>query len=132
MRRGQGVLRVGRIGSDIKSLLVVLLSILRVSCIRLELGKVSVVVSSHFEVKDLRFNVLLGLGGGDEMVLKKFEDLLADNIKFIFDDGSVLFDQGLVLMLFCVKGSPRRPAGSNDVLVSDGEEVSLFDGELIF
>lgn len=88
----------------------------------------------HLVVKDL------GLSGGsigDEGLIQDVEDVLTDLLQLEFDLGTVLLDGrdvlvgtlGLLLLLDGGDDAPRGTAGANDVLVSDGEEVTLVDGK---
>lgn len=81
---------------------------------------------------------LARLGRGDKVLVEDLEDVVADLGKLGLDLLSVLLDQGdlgrvalgLLLLLDGSDYSPGRTAGTNDVLVGDGEEVSLLDGEI--
>lgn len=100
-----------------------------------ELGKVTVVVTLHLVVEDLG---LAGLGGLDQVVVENLEDIVADLGKLGLDLLAVLLnksDLGLValrLLLLLNRGndSPGGTAGTNDVLVGDGQEIALLNGEL--
>jgi hypothetical protein len=120
-----------------------------------ELGKVAVVVTLpvkeisllapcdqerqwclHLMVEHLR---LAALGGGDQVLVQACQDVLADLGKLGLDLLAVLLDEpdlglvalGLLLLLDGCDDSPRGAAGTDDVLVSDGQEVSLLDGQLL-
>lgn len=118
-----------------------------------EFGKVTVVVtlpawllvnihaaedwkmSAHLVVEDLG---LARLGGRNQVLVENLEDILADLGKLGLDLLAVLLDESdlgrvaLRLLLLLNRGdySPRGTAGANDVLVGNGEEVSLLNGEV--
>ena len=100
-----------------------------------ELGEVTVVVTLHLVVEDLG---LARLGGLDEVLIENLEDIVADLSELGLDLLAVLLDEsdlGLValrLLLLLDRGddSPRGTAGTNDVLVGDGQEIALLNGEL--
>ena len=100
-----------------------------------ELGKVTVVVTLHLVVEDLR---LAALGGLDEVLIENLEDVIADLGKLGLDLLAVLLNQsdlglvalGLLLLLDRGDDSPGSTAGTDDVLVSDGQEIPLLNGEL--
>lgn len=118
-----------------------------------KLGEVSVVVShpassaaahswvqsticSHLVVEHLGFT---RSSAGDEVLVKDLEDVLADLGKLGLDLLSVSLDHGdlslvslaLFLLLDGGDDSPRSTSSTDDVLVGDGEEVSLLDSELL-
>lgn len=72
------------------------------------------------------------------MLVKDLENVLADLGELILNLLAVLLDEGnlgrvalgLLLLLDRSDYSPRGTAGANDVLVGNGEEVALFDGEV--
>lgn len=82
---------------------------------------------------------LAALSRGDEVAVKALEDVLADLGKLGLDLLAVLLDEsdlglvvlGLLLLLDRGDDSPRGTAGTNDVLVGDGQEVALLNGELL-
>ena len=85
-------------------------------------------------VEDL---ALARLGLGDQGVVKDVEDILADLLELgldlltiVADDGNVLVGT-LLLFLLLDRGddAPRGTSGTDDVLVGDGKEVTLVDGE---
>ena len=85
-------------------------------------------------VEDL---ALARLGLGDQGVVKDVEDILADLLELgldllavVADDGNVLVGT-LLLLLLLDRGddAPRGTSGADDVLVGDGKEVTLVDGE---
>ena len=98
----------------------------------LELGEVTVVVTLHLVVEDLG---LLGGGVGDKRLLDDAEDVIADVDELGLDLGLVVLDDGhlvgIALLLDGGDDAPGRTAGADDVLVGDGEEVALLDGELL-
>ena len=79
---------------------------------------------------------LSGLGGWDQVLVKNVKDILADLGELGFDLLTVLLDEsdlagvalGLLLLLDGGDDSPGSTAGTNDVLVGDGEKVALLDG----
>ena len=92
--------------------------------------------NSHLMVEDLG----LARGGrGNEVLLENVEDVLADLCELSLDllpvcldhDNLGLIALGLFLLLNRRDDAPAGTAGADDVLVSDGEEVALFDGELL-
>jgi hypothetical protein len=97
---------------------------------------VPVVVTLHLEVEDLGLG---GAGGGHEVGVEQREDAVADAGELGLDLGAVGADGGgvglvaaaLLLLLDGGDDPPRRPARSDDVLVGDGEQVALLDGELL-
>jgi len=76
--------------------------------------------------------------GLDEVVVEDIEDVVADVRELLLDLAAVVAnagDVGLVLLalLLLLNGRddpPRSTAGTDDVLVSDGEQVALLHGEL--
>jgi hypothetical protein len=85
-------------------------------------------------VEDL---ALARLGLGDQGVVKDIEDILADLLELgldlltvVADDGNVLVGT-LLLFLLLDRGddAPRGTSGTDDVLVGDGKEVTLVNGE---
>jgi hypothetical protein len=84
----------------------------------------------HLVVEDLG---LAALRGGDEVTVKALEDVLADLGKLGLDDESNLGLVALGLFLLLNRGddSPRSTAGTDDVLVSNGQKVALLNGELL-
>ena len=85
-------------------------------------------------VEDLGFT---RLRLGDEGLIENVEDILADTLEFGLDllavvanDANMLIGAlGLFLLLDGGDNAPRGTSGSNDVLVSDGEQVSLVDSK---
>lgn len=100
-----------------------------------ELGEVTVVVTLHLVVEDLG---LARLGGLDEVLVQDVQDVVADLGELGLDLLAVLLDQGnlalvalgLLLLLDRGNNAPRGTAGTNDVLVGDGQEIPLLNGEL--
>lgn len=86
-------------------------------------------------VENLR---LSGLGLGNQGLVKNIQDVSADLLKLGLDLLAVLLDLGdmlvvvLRLLLLLNRGddAPRGTAGTNNVLVGDGEKVALVDGKL--
>lgn len=76
---------------------------------------------------------------GDEVLVKDVEDILANLGELALNLLPVALDHGdlglialrLLLLLDGRDDSPRRTAGTNDVLVGNGEQVTLFNGELL-
>mmetsp|Transcript_84216 Transcript_84216/g.188030 ORF Transcript_84216/g.188030 Transcript_84216/m.188030 type:complete len:276 (-) Transcript_84216:81-908(-) len=101
-----------------------------------ELGDVAVVVGLHLVVEDLR---LAARRLGDEIVVQNAQDGVADLLELGLDLGAVLLGVlglllvalGLLLLLHARDDPPRRAAAPHGVLVGDGEEVALLDGELV-
>ena len=81
---------------------------------------------------------LAGGGIGDEGVVQDIEDVLADLLKLKLDLGTVLLDGGDVLLralglLLLLNGGDDAPggtSGTDDVLVGNGQQVALVDGQL--
>jgi hypothetical protein len=81
---------------------------------------------------------LAGGGVGDEGLVQDVEDVLADLLELELDLGTVLLDGGDVLLgalglLLLLDGGDDAPGGTpgtNDVLVGDGQQVALVDGQL--
>lgn len=89
----------------------------------------------HFVVEDLG---LARLGRRNKVLVEDFENILADlgelglNLLSVFLDESDLGRVALRLLLL-LNGSdysPRGTAGANDVLVGNGQEVALLDGQV--
>lgn len=102
----------------------------------LELGEVAVVVALHLEVEDLGLG---GAGGRDEVGVEEGEDAVADlgelglDLAAVGPDGSGvgLVAPAFLLLLDGGDDPPGGPAGADDVLVGDGQQVALLDGELL-
>jgi hypothetical protein len=92
--------------------------------------------NSHLVVEDLGF---AALGRGDEVLLEDLKDVLADLAELGLDLLTVLLDQadlGLVALalLLLLDGGDDAPGGTtstDDVLVGDGKQVPLLDGQLL-
>jgi len=118
-----------------------------------EFGKVAVVVAlprnrqsvavqirgrknEHLVVKDLG---LSALSRRNEMLVKNFENVLADLGKLGLDLLAVLLDEadlvlvslGLLLLLNGADDSPGCATGTNDVLVGNGKQIALLNGEFL-
>jgi hypothetical protein len=80
---------------------------------------------------------LASLGLGDQVLVKDFENILADAFELRFDLLAVLGDDGNVLLgalgvFLLLNGgdyAPRSTTGADNVLVSNGEKVALIDGK---
>lgn len=78
------------------------------------------------------------LGRWDEVLVQDIQDIIADLGKFGLDLLSVLLDEanlrrvalGLLLLLDRGDDSPRSTSGTDDILVSDRQEIALFDGKI--
>jgi hypothetical protein len=89
----------------------------------------------HLVVEDLG---LASLGLGDESLIKDVKDILAnllqlglDLLAVVTDDADVLIGAlGLLLLLDGGDDAPGGTAGTNHVLVGNGEKVTLIDSEL--
>ena len=76
--------------------------------------------------------------GRNQVLVENLENVIADLGKFRLDLDAVLLDQAdlrrvalrLFLLLDRSDDPPRGTAGANDVLVGDGQEVALLDGEV--
>lgn len=90
---------------------------------------------AHLVVEDLG---LSRLGRRNQVLVKNIENVIADLGKLGLNLLAVLLDKGnlgrvalrLLLLLDRSDYSPRGTAGTNDVLVGDGEEVALLDGQV--
>ena len=88
----------------------------------------------HLVVEDLG---LASLSLGDERLVQNIENILANTLQLVFDllavvtdDGDVLLGAlGFLLLLDGGDDTPGSTAGTNDVLVSNGEKVTLIDGK---
>jgi len=91
--------------------------------------------NAHLVVEDLG---LARLGLGDKRVVEDVEDILADLLELRLDLLSVVADGanvllgafGLLLLLDRGDDAPGRTSCSDNVLVGDGQEVALVDGQL--
>lgn len=85
-------------------------------------------------VEDLGFTAL---GRGDQVLVEDLKDIIADLGQLGFDLLAVFLDEadlgliplGLLLLLNGGDDSPGRTSGTDDVLVGDGQEIPLLDGE---
>lgn len=99
-------------------------------------GRVGKKEISHLVVKDLG---LAALSRGDQVAVQALQDVLADLGEFGLDLLTVLLDKsdlslialGLFLLLDRGDDSPGRATGTNDVLVGNGQQISLLNGELL-
>lgn len=90
----------------------------------------------HLVVEDLGF---ARLSRRNQVLVENVEDVLADLPKLFLDLLTVFLDEldlslialGLFLLLDRRDDSPRGTAGTDDVLVGDGQEISLLDRELL-
>ena len=82
---------------------------------------------------------LAGSGRGDQVLVQNGENVLADLGELGLDLLPVSLDHrnlglvtlGLLLLLDGGDDSPRSTTSTDNVLVRNGEQVSLFDGELL-
>ena len=89
----------------------------------------------HLVIEDLG---LSGLGLWDQRLIQDIKYILADFLKLgldllavITDGGNVLVGTlGLFLLLDRGDNAPRSTSSSDDVLVGNGQEVSLVNGKL--
>ena len=89
----------------------------------------------HLVVEDLG---LAALGRGDQVLVENLEDVITDLGELGLDLLAVLLDEGdlrliaLGLLFLLDRGddSPGRATSTDDVLVGDGEEIPLLNGEL--
>jgi hypothetical protein len=73
------------------------------------------------------------------MLVENLENVFTDLRKLCLDLLAVFLDEsnlarvslGLLLLLDRSDDSPRGTAGTNDILVGDGEEISLFNGQFL-
>lgn len=90
---------------------------------------------AHLMVEDLRFTAV---SRGNQVLVENLEDVIADLGEFSLDLLAVLLDEGdlglVALGLFFLfnggDDSPRRTAGTDDVLVGNREEIPLLNREL--
>lgn len=88
----------------------------------------------HLVVEDLG---LASLSLGDERLVQNIENILANTLQLVLDllavvtdDGDVLFGAlGFLLLLDGGDDTPGSTAGTNNILVSNGEKVTLIDGK---
>lgn len=67
-----------------------------------------------------------------ENVLANLRQLLLDLLAILLDEGDLgLVALGLLLLLNGRDNTPRRPAGSDDVLVRYRQQIPLFHGQLL-
>mmetsp|Transcript_5563 Transcript_5563/g.10575 ORF Transcript_5563/g.10575 Transcript_5563/m.10575 type:complete len:232 (-) Transcript_5563:165-860(-) len=96
----------------------------------LELGEVTVIISLHLVIEHLGF---FRSRVRDETLLNDSEDIIANLNELGLDFRLVVLDDGLLvgfsLLLNGGNNTPGSAAGSNHILVGDGEKVALFDGE---
>jgi hypothetical protein len=93
-------------------------------------------IGLHLVVEHLRFT---GLGRGNQVLVQNLEDVFADLSELLLNCLTVFLDEfdlsfvafRLLLLLDGGDDSPRSATSSDDILVSDREEISLFDGELL-
>lgn len=91
--------------------------------------------NAHLVVEHLG---LASLGLGDQRLVQDIQDILANLLQLSLDllavfanDGNVLLRAlGLLLLLDGGDDAPGGTAGTNNVLVSNGQEVALIDGKL--
>ena len=103
----------------------------------LEFSEITVVITGHLQVEDLVVDIL---ASGNELLVEDVEDVVAGAGEFLLDLSSESFDLLrefgvlLVLLLLLERGedSPGGTSGADDVLVGDGEEISLFNAQSIF
>jgi hypothetical protein len=82
---------------------------------------------------------LAALSRGDQVAVKALKDVLADLGELGLNLLAVLLDEtdlglvalGLFLLLDRGDDSPRCATGTDDVLIGNGEEISLLDGEFL-
>ena len=82
---------------------------------------------------------LAGLGRGDQVLVENVKDIVADLGKLVLNLLAILLDKGdlgrvalgLLLLLDRRNYSPGGAAGTNDVLVGDGQKVPLLNGQLL-
>jgi hypothetical protein len=79
---------------------------------------------------------LAAFSRGDQVAVQALEDVLADLGQLGLDLLAVLLDEadlglvalGLLFLLDRGDDSPRCAAGTDDILIGDGQEISLLDG----
>jgi hypothetical protein len=92
--------------------------------------------NSHLVVEHLG---LAALGRRDQVSIEALQDILADFGKLSLDLLAVVLNKsnlslvalGLLFLLDGSDDSPRGAAGTDDILVRDGQEISLLDGKLL-
>ena len=96
------------------------------------LSQVPVVVALHLVVEHL---TLLRIGVGDQLVLDDLQNVTADVLQLRLDLALVRLDQReLVRLAFLLDGrnhTPRRAAGTDDVLVRHRQQVALLHRQLL-
>ena len=86
-------------------------------------------------VEDL---ALAGLGLGDEALVEDIEDVFANLFELELDFAAVVADDsdvlvralGFLLLLDAGNDAPGGTTGTNNVLVGDGQQITLVDSEL--
>lgn len=98
----------------------------------LEFREVTVVVSLHFVIEHLG---LLGRRVRDQALVDDVEDVVTDVDELGLDLRLVVFDDlhlvAVALLLDAGNDAPRGSAGSDHVLVRDGQEVTFLDGQFL-
>lgn len=100
-----------------------------------KLGEITVVVTLHLVVEDLGFT---RLGRRNQVLVENLKDVIADLGQLSLDLLTVLLDKGNLRLValglfFLLDGgddSPRRTAGSNDVLVGNRQKIPLLNRKL--
>merc|ERR1712000_280966 len=101
-----------------------------------EFGKVTVIITLHLVIEDLG---LASLSRGDQVLVENVEDIFADLAELLLDCLTVFFDEldlrliafGFLLLFDGCDDSPGGTTSTDDVLVGNGEEISLFNRELL-
>lgn len=90
----------------------------------------------HLVIEDLR---LATLGRRNEVLVQNLENVFADLRQFGLDLLAVLLDQGhlllvalrLLLLLDAGHDAPGSTTSADDVLVGDGKQISLLNGQFL-
>merc|ERR1719267_213965 len=98
----------------------------------LVLCNITVIVSLHLLVEDLR---LAAACLGDELVIQKLQDGVANLVEFTLNFGAVLLCKlgvvlvalGLLLLLHAGDDTPSSTTAANGILVGNKQEIALLD-----
>merc|ERR1719217_1589380 len=98
----------------------------------LVLCNITVIVSLHLLVEDLR---LTAACLGNELVIQKLQDGVANLVEFTLNFGAVLLCKlgvllvalGLLLLLHAGDNTPSSTAAANGILIGNRKEISLLD-----
>jgi len=90
------------------------------------LGKISVIVASHLQVKHLGLVAIIGgCAVFDELVLQEAQKLFTDTGNLPLDLRAVLVEKRILLQLvIAIHASPRCTTGSNNVFVGNRKQIA--------